>query len=79
MKNTLKDLYDINAKSLLKYTNKVYKVKSDDNNEYCLKYSDNEINNKVVEKIKTLKLNDSFVMPLTTCIRNIRAKKDERY
>lgn len=79
MKNTLKDLYDINAKSLLKYTNKVYKVKSDDNNEYCLKYSDNEINNKVVEKINTLKLNDSFVMPLKTCIRNIRAKKDERY
>ena len=35
---------------LLKYTDKVYKVKSDDNNEYCLKYCDDNLNTKVIEK-----------------------------
>ena len=79
MKNIIKDLYNINTKSLLKYTDKVYKVKSDDNNEYCLKYCDDNLNTKVIEKMDALNLSDSFVMPLKTCIRSIRAKKDDKY
>ena len=70
MKNTIKTLYDIDTKSLVKYTNKVYKIKDDKNNEYCLKYIDNSCNKLLLEKVNALKLNEQFVMPIKTCIRS---------
>ena len=36
MKNTLKNFYNIDANTFIKYSNKVYKVKNDEE-EYCLK------------------------------------------
>lgn len=70
MKNTIKTLYDINTKSLVKYTDKVYKIKDDNNNEYCLKYIDDSCNKILLEKVNALKLNEQFVMPIKTCIRS---------
>ena len=70
MKNTIKTLYDIDTKSLVKYTDKVYKIKDNDNNEYCLKYIDDSCNKILLEKVNALKLNEQFVMPIKTCIRS---------
>lgn len=70
MKNTIKTLYDIDTKSLVKYTNKVYKIKDNNNNEYCLKYIDDSCNKLLLEKVNALKLNEQFVMPIKTCIRS---------
>lgn len=78
MKNTIKTLYNIDAKALIKYTNKVYKVKSLDECEYCLKYVDNISNSTLIEKINALNLNNSFVMPIKTCIRTQIAKKEDK-
>ena len=76
MKNTIKTLYDIEAKSLVKYSNKVYKIKDKDDNNYCLKYVDNAFNNNLIEKINALNLDDKFVVPLKTCIRTTIAQKN---
>ena len=51
MKNTIKDLYNIDAKAIIKYSDKVYKIKNDDENVYCLKYVDSLFNNMLVDKI----------------------------
>lgn len=78
MKNTIKNLYNIEAKALVKYTDKVYKIKSIDECEYCLKYVDNLNNNTLIEKVNALNLNTSFVMPIKTCIRTSLAQKDNK-
>lgn len=78
MKNTIKTLYNIDAKAFVKYSDKVYKVKGLDESEYCLKYVDYLSNNSLIEKINTLKLSDSFVMPIKTCIRSPQGQKDNK-
>lgn len=79
MNNKLKTLYNINSESLVKYTNKVYKVKDDQNKEYCLKYVDNLTSNNLIDKIETLKLTDCFIMPIKTCIRSPLGNIDNQY
>lgn len=69
MKNTLKNLYNIDSKAIIKYSNKVYKVKDKENNEYCLKYLDDKCSNNLIEKIDMINLSNNFVMPIKTCIR----------
>ncbi len=78
MKQTLKTLYNIDTKALIKYTDKVYKIKSDDESDYCLKYVDCLSNNSLIEKVNTLKLSDSFVMPIKTCIRTPQGQKNNK-
>lgn len=78
MKETIKNLYNIDSKAFVKYTNKVYKIKANDDCEYCLKYLNIPCNNSLIEKINTLNLNDSFVMPLKTCIRTSYVQKDNK-
>ena len=73
MKNTLKNLYNIDANTFIKYSNKVYKVK-DDEEEYCLKYINSSCCNEVIDKVNALNLNDSFIMPIKTCIRANEAR-----
>lgn len=70
MKKTIKDLYNIDATALIKYSNNVYKIKDSENSTYCLKYIDNSINNNIIEKINILNLNQCFQMPIKTCIRS---------
>ena len=69
MKSTLKNLYNIDANTLIKYSNKVYKVKNDED-EYCLKCIDCSTNNQIIDKIEALNLSQCFIMPLKTCIRS---------
>lgn len=70
MKTTIKNLYNIDAKTLIKYSDNVYKIKDDNNCEYCFKYNRlNSLNNNLIEKIKLLDLQECFEMPLKTCIR----------
>lgn len=79
MKQTLKDLYNIDTNSMVKYTDKVYKIKSSDKKDYCLKYSEKDFDYKVIEKINALKLNDCFIMPIKTCIRSNIVQKNDKY
>lgn len=78
MKQTIKTLYNIDAEAFIKYTDKVYKIKDNKNQEYCLKYVDNLSNNSLVEKVQMLNLADSFVMPIKTCIRSPQGQKDNK-
>lgn len=78
MKQTLKTLYDIDASALIQYTDKVYKVEDSSKNEYCLKYTTCNCKKEIVEKIKALNMQNSFVMPLSTCIRSFNANKDNK-
>ena len=78
MKNTIKTLYNIDTKTLIKYSDKVYKIKDNNNNDYCLKYVNNTCNKELFDKLNTLKLNDSFVLPIKTCIRSPLANKDNK-
>ena len=73
MKNTLKNFYNIDANTFIKYSNKVYKVKNDED-EYCLKYINSSCSNDVIDKVNALNLNDSFIMPIKTCIRANEAR-----
>lgn len=70
MKNTIKQLYNIDSKALIKYSNKVYKVKDENDNKYCFKFCNNQCNNLLIEKINALNLSSNFVMPLKTCVRS---------
>ena len=78
MKKTIKDLYNIEAKALIKYTDKVYKVKNNDEEAYCLKYVDNLCSNTLIEKMNTLNLNDCFEMPIKNCVRGNQSKYNNR-
>lgn len=78
MKQTLKTLYDIDASALIKYSDKVYKIKDSLQNEYCLKYINCNCKKEIVDKVKVLNMQDSFVMPLPTCIRSVNATKDNK-
>ena len=69
MKNTLKNFYNIDSKAFIKYSDKVIKVKDENDIDYCLKYSDNQCNNLLIEKINMLNLSSNFVMPIKTCVR----------
>lgn len=79
MKNKIKDLYNIDAKALIKYTDKVYKIKNDNEDEYCLKYIDCPCSNSLIEKINALHLNDNFEMPIKTCIRSNHVMHNDKY
>ena len=79
MKNKIKDLYNIDAKALIKYTDKVYKIKNDNEDEYCLKYIDCPCSNSLNEKINALHLNDNFEMPIKTCIRSNHVMHNDKY
>lgn len=78
MKKTLKTLYHIEPKALIKYSDKVYKIKCDNDEEYCLKYVNTIANPQLNEKMETLNLTSSFVMPMRTCIRTSLAQKDQQ-
>ena len=78
MKNTIKNLYNINPKALIKYTDKVYKIKDEDESEYCLKYVDCPCNNMIVEKMNTLNLSENFEMPIKTCVRSNQFNYDNK-
>lgn len=78
MKKTIKDLYNIEPKALIKYTDKVYKVKNENEEEYCLKYVDNLCNNSIIEKIHTLNLNENFQMPIKNCVRSNHANVNNK-
>ena len=78
MKNTIKNLYNINPKALIKYTDKVYKIKNEDESEYCLKYVDCPCNNMIVEKMNTLNLSENFEMPIKTCVRSNQFNYDNK-
>lgn len=74
MKNTLKQLYNIDSKALIKYSDKVYEIKDVNDNKYCLKYTDCNCNNLLIERINTLNLSNNFVMPIKTCVRTSMAQ-----
>jgi len=78
VKKTIKDLYNIEPKALIKYTDKVYKVKNENEEEYCLKYVDNLCNNSIIEKIHTLNLNENFQMPIKNCVRSNHANVNNK-
>lgn len=77
MKNTIKNLYNIDAISFIKYSDKVYKINSEDC-DYCLKYVDNQCNNNIYERLNNLNLTDSFILPMKTCIRSLQGQKDNK-
>lgn len=78
MKNTLKNFYNIDSKTFIKYSDKVIKVKDENDNDYCLKYVDNQCNNLLIEKINMLNLSSNFVMPLKTCVRSNYASYNDK-
>lgn len=79
MKNTIKDLYNIDAKAIIKYSDKVYKIKNENDCDYCLKYIENVCNNALIDKINVLKLDESFQMPEKTCVRTRNAILNKKY
>lgn len=76
MRNTLKQLYDIEPLALVKCSNKVYQIKCNDSC-YCLKYVDNYDDGKIIEKLEALKI-DYFQIPLKTCQRNLTSKVNDK-
>ena len=61
MKNTLKQLYNIDSKALIKYSDKVYEIKDVNDNKYCLKYTDCNCNNLLIESADASK--GDFCLP----------------
>ena len=70
MKKTIKQLYNIDSKAVIKYSDNVYKIKDINDNKYCLKYCDCHCNNTLIEKINAINLSSNFVMPIKTCVRS---------
>lgn len=77
MKNIIKDLYNIDATAIIKYSDKVYKIKNE-NKDYCFKYIDNNYNNNLIDKLSILKLDECFQMPEKTCVRSNIAKHNNK-
>lgn len=76
MRDTIKSLYQIDPKVMIKYSDKVYKIKCDDH-DYCLKYVDQIDDGKIQERINALAL-QSFILPMKTSIRTNTAYKDNK-
>jgi len=62
MKELLNTLYNIKPISFIKLSDKAYRIKSE-NNDYVLKYIDNNNIDMIIEKLTVLKI-DSFLFPL---------------
>lgn len=62
MKKTIFNLYNINALTFIKVTNKVYRIKTE-NKDYALKYIEQSNLESTIEKLKIIKINN-FVYPL---------------
>jgi len=69
MRDTLKQLYNIEPQVLIKYSDKVYQIKCE-NESYSLKYVDHFNDGKVCEKLEALHI-DYFTMPVKTQQRTI--------
>ena len=69
MRDTLKQLYNIEPLALIKCSDKVYQIKCE-NESYCLKYINHHDDGKVCEKLKALHI-DYFAMPIQTQQRTI--------
>lgn len=62
MKDTIKELYDIDVISFIKVSNKVYRIKTNEK-DYALKYIVQTSLESIIERLKIIKLN-TFVFPL---------------
>lgn len=64
MRDTLKQLYNIDAKALIKCSEKVYQIKTNEES-YSLKFVDHYDDGKINEKLEALKI-DCFTIPIKT-------------
>lgn len=62
MKETIKELYNIEALTFIRVSNRVYRIKTD-GKDYALKYIEQNGLENVIEKLKIIKIN-AFVYPL---------------
>ena len=62
MKETIKELYDIDVITFIKVTNKVYRIKAS-KGDYALKYIDQNNLEPIIEKMKVIRISN-FVYPI---------------
>lgn len=62
MKESIKELYNIEVLTFIKISDKVYKIKTNDK-DYALKYIDKVYLDSIIEKLKIIKMN-TFVYPI---------------
>lgn len=76
MRDTLKQIYNIDAKAMIKCNDKVYQIKCDDGF-YCLKIIDHNDDGRIKEKLEALKI-DCFNIPIPTNQRAITTNINDK-